>query len=185
MAFIKASRRARSGRRALAAATLLLALAGGYGVWTEWTARVARQKLQAWDLPASLYDRQHDLVSLDLRNTRVNSLDWLHADLESLTLVLPRLSDLAPLERLPSLTSLTLDLEGSRISSLPPLEQLTSLTNLTLDVSGRGITTLPPLQQLPSLSQLHSLRTLSVTYTAARMPDDLPPSVRELKLVLQ
>ena len=169
LAFIQASRRRQRQFRVAAGLALLLVAAGSYGAFDAKRDKEHRQDLAQWDLPRTLYDRQDELVSLTIDNSRLERLDWLSADLQHLTLRAPRLQDLQPLAALDGLTTLNLNLYSSSVDNFQPLAALDGLTTLNLDLSGSSVDNLQP------LAALDGLTTLNLNLIGRRSVDNLQP----------
>jgi hypothetical protein len=117
--FVAKSRRRRLFYRTLIAATTLLAVTlTGYG-WYSSQAAQHRSDLQAWGLPAELYDKQKQLDTLEIETSSpITNLKWLRPGLKRLSLSsisVPNLDDLPQ-----SLQSLSLACPQVRVWGLLP-----------------------------------------------------------------
>ncbi len=193
--FLQRSQQRRTRRR-LAEVMLGVLVVGmiATGWWFE-TQRRLTNDLSAWALPPDLYTYQRQLSTLHIA-APVRHLRWLHAQLTTLEIEASALQDLTTLS--PTLPLTTLTLSGAwQLTSLAGLEKLPQLTTLTVDLSNTGLTGLAGLEKLPHLTPLdlrdtgitsiktllssQSLKTLSLPKEIPSL-DGLPTSVNHLVL---
>ncbi len=153
-AYLAACRRQRMKGRLLVGLAAVIAAAATYAGYRAWDTSVQEQKLASWGLPRELFVMQNNADKIEIRSHKVNDLKWLRSARVKELYVTFNGSDMAGLEQLKGLTSLTLDLGSSQVTSLAGLKQLKGLTSLTLDLGHSQVTSLAGLEQLKRLTSL-------------------------------
>lgn len=175
--YLKASIRRRTKYRVATVGVLFVLGIASYQTVRAANAWIQRDRLYSWGLSPALLTAQYAVDSVSISAPAMSDLTWLKArQVRDLTLTcscwmvdpLSRLSKLAKLslnasakldnlslfEKLPGITTLNLNMDGSQVKDLSGVKKLSGLTSLALNLHNTQVKDISAIETLTQLNEL-------------------------------